>query len=341
MSTDACLVVDALEPSVREELVKNFCDRELISYQQIFEGAGHNLRKQGQAGDKTAATRAANNTGVSLESSRTNRGKIVRKNSIKERHQGSTEANKTAGSRASKNSWDNLEISLTNRGKNIELLNPQLHCIYHLSLPIVNYLVWSRDYWSMQSEKRPVRVWPGGLYLIRSCRHPTLKWAQRDDLVYITIDLPDAKNVNLKLTQEGKFYFSAISGPDSTPYEIDINLYDNGNVDESKANVGSRNVVYIVKKEESKWWNRLMKQEGRTLAFVKVDWNKWVDEDEQDEKAGPDMEYDDVNFSSLNLGGGGGEDFDADDDDDDDEKESDTEEDVEEEIESSKQETKA
>jgi len=38
--TDACLVVDALEPSVREELVKTFCDRELISYQQIFEGAG-------------------------------------------------------------------------------------------------------------------------------------------------------------------------------------------------------------------------------------------------------------------------------------------------------------
>nr|GLL23197.1 vacuolar protein sorting-associated protein 53 A isoform X1 [Ipomoea trifida]GMC77247.1 vacuolar protein sorting-associated protein 53 A [Ipomoea batatas] len=37
--TDACLVVDALEPSVREELVKNFCSRELTSYQQIFEGA--------------------------------------------------------------------------------------------------------------------------------------------------------------------------------------------------------------------------------------------------------------------------------------------------------------
>ncbi|KAL4559072.1 hypothetical protein LXL04_031205 [Taraxacum kok-saghyz] len=168
-------------------------------------------------------------------------------------------------------------------------------------------------------------------------RHPTLKWAQRDDLVYITIDLPDAKNVNLKLSPEGKFYFSATSGPDNTPYEIDINLYDNVNVDESKANVGSRNVVYIVKKEESKWWNRLLKQEGRTPAFVKVDWNKWVDEDEQDEKAGPDMDYDDVNFSSLNLGGGGGEDF----DDDEEEDESDTEEDVEEEIESSKQETKA
>lgn len=37
--SDACLVVNALEPSVREELVNNFCSRELNSYEQIFEGA--------------------------------------------------------------------------------------------------------------------------------------------------------------------------------------------------------------------------------------------------------------------------------------------------------------
>ncbi|RYR04125.1 hypothetical protein Ahy_B06g083708 isoform A [Arachis hypogaea] len=37
--SDACLVVDALEPSIREELVNNFCNRELTSYEQIFEGA--------------------------------------------------------------------------------------------------------------------------------------------------------------------------------------------------------------------------------------------------------------------------------------------------------------
>ncbi|ANM60115.1 Membrane trafficking VPS53 family protein [Arabidopsis thaliana] len=37
--SDSCLVVDALEPSVREELVNNFCSRELTSYEQIFEGA--------------------------------------------------------------------------------------------------------------------------------------------------------------------------------------------------------------------------------------------------------------------------------------------------------------
>ncbi|KAG8390647.1 hypothetical protein BUALT_Bualt01G0105400 [Buddleja alternifolia] len=37
--SDACLVVDALEPSVREDLVKIICSRELTSYQQIFEGS--------------------------------------------------------------------------------------------------------------------------------------------------------------------------------------------------------------------------------------------------------------------------------------------------------------
>ncbi|KAI3733084.1 hypothetical protein L1987_64301 [Smallanthus sonchifolius] len=153
-------------------------------------------------------------------------------------------------------------------------------------------------------------------------RHPILKWAQRDDLVFMTIDLPDAKDVKLKLEPEGKFYFSATSAADNIPYEIDIDLYDKVDVNASKASVGSRNIMYLVKKEESKWWSRLIKQEGRTPVFIKVDWNKWVDEDEQDEKvAGADMEFDDVNFSSLNLGGGGG--------DYEDEDESDTEEETE------------
>ncbi|CAN6465515.1 unnamed protein product [Victoria cruziana] len=35
---DACLVVDALKPSVREELVKTVCHKELAAYEQIFEG---------------------------------------------------------------------------------------------------------------------------------------------------------------------------------------------------------------------------------------------------------------------------------------------------------------
>ncbi|KAI3680252.1 hypothetical protein L2E82_21337 [Cichorium intybus] len=154
-------------------------------------------------------------------------------------------------------------------------------------------------------------------------RHPTLKWAQRADVLFITIDLPDAKNVKLKLEPEGKFYFSATAGAENLPYEIDINLHDKVDVNESKASVGSRTIVYLIKKEESKWWNRLLKEEGKTPVFVKCDWDKWVDEDEQDEKAGADMDFGDIDFSKLNMGGG--EDFDADGVDEDD---SDTEEEI-------------
>lgn len=52
-------------------------------------------------------------------------------------------------------------------------------------------------------------------------------------MVFMTIDLPDAKDVKLKLEPEGKFYFSATSGADNIPYEIDINLYDKVDVNVS------------------------------------------------------------------------------------------------------------
>ncbi|CAA7059461.1 unnamed protein product [Microthlaspi erraticum] len=130
-------------------------------------------------------------------------------------------------------------------------------------------------------------------------RHPTVKWAQRSDKVYITVELPDAEDVKLKLEPEGKFFFSATSGASKTQYEVDLDLFDNVDVNESKASVSSRCVCYLVKKAESKWWNRLIKQEGKPPVYLKVDWDKWVDEDEE---KGEDMDFGDFDFNSLNMG---------------------------------------
>lgn len=116
--------------------------------------------------------------------------------------------------------------------------------------------------------------------------------------------------MKLKLEPEGKFYFSATAGAGKVPYEIDFDLYDKVDVEvraatpmmillilyfflfssnccvnlsfqESKASVGSRNICYLVKKAENKWWDRLLKQGGKAPVFLKVDWDKWVDEDEE------------------------------------------------------------
>lgn len=53
---------------------------------------------------------------------------------------------------------------------------------------------------------------------------------------------------------------------------------------ESKYNIGVRSIVYVIKKAEQKWWSRLVKQEGKPPVFLKVDWDKWVDEDDENGK---------------------------------------------------------
>lgn len=137
-------------------------------------------------------------------------------------------------------------------------------------------------------------------------RHPEVKWAQRSDKLYITIELPDANNPKVNLEPDGKFTFSATTGQEQTPYELDFYLYDRVNVEESNISVGLRNIICILKKEEKKWWKQLLKIEAKRLPFLKVDWDKWVDEDEEkDDKlppAGQDMDFGGMDFSKLGMG---------------------------------------
>lgn len=76
-------------------------------------------------------------------------------------------------------------------------------------------------------------------------RHPTVKWAQRSDKLFITVELPDAENVKVKLEPEGKFFFSATAGADHVPYEVDLDLFDKINVDVSEfSSVTSRLQIF-------------------------------------------------------------------------------------------------
>ncbi|EHA8591506.1 co-chaperone protein p23-1 [Cocos nucifera] len=141
------------------------------------------------------------------------------------------------------------------------------------------------------------------LFSLAYSRHPTTKWAQRSDKVYITIELPDAKDVKLNLQPDGHFYFSAASGADNVPYEIDFELFDKVNVEEGKASIGLRTICYLVKKAEKKWWSRLLRKEGKPPVFLKVDWDKWIDEDDEKENRFGDMDFGDMDFSNLDMGG--------------------------------------
>jgi hypothetical protein len=62
-------------------------------------------------------------------------------------------------------------------------------------------------------------------------RHPEVKWAQRVDKVYITVQLADSKNSKVDLTPEGDFTFSGSAGAGDNQYELKLELFDKVNVE--------------------------------------------------------------------------------------------------------------
>ncbi|GLU07395.1 hypothetical protein SLE2022_243550 [Rubroshorea leprosula] len=132
-------------------------------------------------------------------------------------------------------------------------------------------------------------------------RYPEVKWAQRDDKVFITVQLADAKNAKVNLEPDGVFTFSANAGADNNLYELKLDLHDKVKVEESKINYGVRSIFCILGKAEKGWWKKLLHGDGRAPHYVKVDWDKWVDEDDD---SGPgDLDLGGMDFS--NFGGMG------------------------------------
>ncbi|KAL2485764.1 HSP20-like chaperones superfamily protein [Abeliophyllum distichum] len=155
-------------------------------------------------------------------------------------------------------------------------------------------------------------------------RHPEVKWAEREDLVYLTVLLPDAKNPKVNLDPEGVFTFSATAGTDNNLYELKLNLHDKVNVEESKINIGVRNMFCVLEKAEKKWWKKLLRGDEKVPHYVKVDWDKWVDEDDDD--TGPaDFDMGGMDFSKFGDMGGLGDDAMGDDLEDSDDEELDVE----------------
>ncbi|WCJ21344.1 Co-chaperone protein p23-1 [Euphorbia peplus] len=136
-------------------------------------------------------------------------------------------------------------------------------------------------------------------------RHPEVKWAQRVDKVFLTVQLPDAKNAKVNLEPEGVFKFTASAGADNNSYELTLELFDKVNVEESKINIGVRSIFCILEKAEKVWWKKLLRADGKLPHYVKIDWDKWVDEDEDDGQAA-NVDMGGMDFSNFNMGDMGG-----------------------------------
>ncbi|XP_040998128.1 co-chaperone protein p23-2 [Juglans microcarpa x Juglans regia] len=111
-------------------------------------------------------------------------------------------------------------------------------------------------------------------------RSPEVLWAQRSDKVYLTIALPDAKEVSVNCEPQGLFSFSA-KGLQGELFVFSLELYGPIMPEVCKTQVGLRNILCSIQKEQKGWWERLLKSEEKPAPYLKVDWNKWCDEDEE------------------------------------------------------------
>jgi hypothetical protein len=141
--------------------------------------------------------------------------------------------------------------------------------------------------------------------------HPTVLWAQRPELLLITIPLQDATDVAIKVNGD-QLSFSASSA--GKTYSCSLTLFAAIVSEESSNITRPRQIeLKLQKKEASKeYWPRLTQAKAKS-SYIQIDWNRWKDEDDDGAKnedlgdfGGGGMGGFDMQQMLAQMGGGGG-----------------------------------
>ncbi|KAL9052855.1 MAG: hypothetical protein Q9162_005154 [Coniocarpon cinnabarinum] len=145
---------------------------------------------------------------------------------------------------------------------------------------------------------------------------PEVTWAQRsskDDaeknFVYLTISVPDVPTKDMKLDlQPTSLTFTGHSDTKKATYHVEMELYAEIDPSASKVNHSARDVEMKLQKKELKeeYWPRLLKDPSKR-HWLKTDFDKWVDEDEQDGAPDDDMgQFGGAGMPGMGMGADGG-----------------------------------
>ncbi|KAH9497568.1 Prostaglandin E synthase 3 (Cytosolic) [Dermatophagoides farinae] len=132
-----------------------------------------------------------------------------------------------------------------------------------------------------------------------------LKWAQRKDLVYLNFQVQDVVNPEVVVEKDKIIYRAETK--DKQKYESILNLYGEIKPEESKWINRDRGAEFVlIKTESGPYWKRLLKEDTK-YHWLKVDFNRWKDEDESDDEAGGGgTNFEDMMRQMGGLGGGMG-----------------------------------
>jgi len=140
---------------------------------------------------------------------------------------------------------------------------------------------------------------------------PPVMWAQRSAVVFMTINLEDAKDPEIKVNKDS-IYFKGIGGVEKKLYEVTIPLFKEIDAEKSKHFNRERCIEFILAKAnaEGPYWPSLT-ADKKKHHWLKCDFNKWRDEDDSGDEGLGGMgggDFEEMMRQMGGLGGGGGAD---------------------------------
>lgn len=114
---------------------------------------------------------------------------------------------------------------------------------------------------------------------------PPVLWAQRKEDVFLTFSI-ESKDPTIKIEKES-VYFKGINAQDNKVHEVTIPLYD-AVVPDTSAFVNKGRCIEMIlhkEKKDASYWPSLTKDKKKP-HYLKIDFNKWTDEDDVEEEDG-------------------------------------------------------
>ncbi|CAH1369508.1 hypothetical protein MTP99_010924 [Tenebrio molitor] len=141
---------------------------------------------------------------------------------------------------------------------------------------------------------------------------PPVMWAQRTAVVFLTINLEDVKDPDIKFTKDSVF-FKGTGGVEKKSYEVTIPLYKEIDPEKSKSFNRGRCIEIILVKanSEDSYWPALT-SDKKKHHWLKCDFNKWQDEDDSGDEGVGGMggmgggDFEEMMRQMGGLGAGGG-----------------------------------
>jgi len=135
---------------------------------------------------------------------------------------------------------------------------------------------------------------------------PEVLWAQRENLIYLTIQVSDISDPVIKLDSK-KLHFKGKGEQEQRTYEVELEFLEEVDPEASKQQLTARNLSFLIyKKGKHGYWSRLLKDKSKP-HFLKTDFAKWRDEDDEEEDASPEGQdaFGGMDFSSIMNSAGG------------------------------------